>query len=366
MVARALPLTIAVLLVACQESGPVPPSSSPAAASCAATISAGGVATATVTVLPHPIGGGTVFGMDGAFLATAYGFPLGANTHWTHIDASGVIGTRFDWPISSQVLQSPDGEHLVYVGADTIPPSRQLVVRGTAAGPARALGAGDRNAFRWADAYHVLVDPIAEHGAIHALDIRDGSDVVLFRPPAAPVANPAGPAWDGWELSGDLRWAVLTQLTVDPVTAAGTVIGHWLYDRTTAKYVGALDQPSLYLAPVGDLAVWTDGPTVRAMHLCDRRVATLGSIPVADWQGGTWSPDGRYFSLYSGMTDEDHGPASLLVVDTTLGQVAQVAQPWGFIQKWSPDSQYVVLGRRGYHDIVARLATLTLAPRGRP
>lgn len=219
--------------------------------------------------------------------------------HWIHVNADGTQGTPFDWPIGGSVLQSPDGRHLVYV-EDVLGGARRLVVRDTASGPARPITAGDRSAFRWTDPDHVLVDPVGEHGAIHLIDIRDGADAVIFRPPPPPVANPAGAEGDYWDLSGDLRWAVLWQSVYDRTSDVETRVGHWLYDRDRATYVGTLDQPYLLLSPVGDLAVWIEGTVIRAMHLCDRRAVTLGSVSTGEVRGTTWSADGRFLSLYFG------------------------------------------------------------------
>lgn len=64
------------------------------------------------------------------------------------------------------------------------------------------------------------------------------------------------------------------------------------------------------------------------------------------------------------LTDDDHGREAITIVDTVTGQLALIEQPWGFIQKWSPDGRYVVLARRGYHLLPVRLATVAFGTAG--
>lgn len=351
-----VPLVIAAACVSTPDPLPTP-SPSAVAVPCLPGIPEARPAAATLSLLAHSVGPLVIFGLDGAALATAHAYPLGASWHWTYVDADGRAGDRFDWRVNSQVLQSADGARVVYIGQTGDPPTSRLFVRDIANGTARPLIAGSRLPYRWPDANHVLLDSVDEHSVFRLIDVRDGSTEVVFDPPAPPTGPPM-PDSDFWELSGDLRWAVLSR--ADPTTPNAPTAERWLYDRTRQVYAGPLGTTDLSFAPIGDLVVWLDGASVRAMHLCDQKAVALGSLPGihGPTTGAAWSPDGRYVSFSFGATDEDRGPTSLVVVDTAQGRIAQIEQPWGYVQKWSPDGRYVVLARRGYHGPVTKLATL--------
>jgi hypothetical protein len=42
------------------------------------------------------------------------------------------------------------------------------------------------------------------------------------------------------------------------------------------------------------------------------------------------------------------------------GTIAEIAGPWGFIRRWSPEHDVVVLSRIGYHTSIDRLARLVI------
>ena len=108
-------------------------------ASCASPIPVRGRGTATLTELPHEIGTSVVFGLDGSFVATAYGYPLGAHWHWFEEDVDGKIVSRFEWRWQGGLLQSPDGGSVVYeVATDTTSGRTVLFIRDML-GPGRLL-----------------------------------------------------------------------------------------------------------------------------------------------------------------------------------------------------------------------------------
>src|SRR5207249_11083992 len=46
--------------------------------------------------------------------------------------------------------------------------------------------------------------------------------------------------------------------------------------------------------------------------------------------------------------------------DFERGVVAQLDEPWGYIQQWAPRNEYVAVGRIGYHAADVRLARLII------
>jgi hypothetical protein len=350
---RSLALWI-VVIVSCEHAVP-PPTASPTArpTACAPPIVPGAPLSARLTTLDTPVGSLVVFGLSGAFLGSAFGYPLGAPRHWSLADDQLRPIGQIDWNLASRPLPSPDGSLVAYVA--TAPDEPGLAVRSVAGGVARVLQPSDRGPYAWLDTDHLLVDPPAEHGILHSIDVRDGTDVVVFTPPAPPTPNSAGPEWDGWSVSGDLRWAILTRL--DP---QGTVTDEWVYDARDGALVARL-AGDWRPAPRGDLAVSFDGGRVRVMHLCDRRIVELAVRSGSAFAvGGVWSLDGRYVAVTFGTPSEAAGPESLVIVEPLAGRVAIVDGPWGFVHAWSPDLRYVALGRRGYHDVATRIARLEI------
>jgi len=141
--------------------------------------------TARLTTLDAPVGSLVLFGLNGAFIGSAFGYPLGAPRHWTLADDQLQPIGQMDWNLGSRPLLSPDGSLVAYVASAPDPPG--LSVRPVVGGPARMLLPSDRGPYAWLDADHVLVDPPAEHGAVHSIDVRDGKDVVVFRPLTPPT-----------------------------------------------------------------------------------------------------------------------------------------------------------------------------------
>lgn len=302
------------------------------------------------------IGSLVVFGLNGAFLGSAFGYPLGASRRWTLADDQLRMTGLLTWNIGSRPLLSPDGSLVTYLAS--APDEPGLWVRPVAGGTPRSLGRFDRQPYAWLDADRVLVDPPDERGVVHSIDVRDGTDVIVFRPFVAPTPNPAGPEWDGWLVSGDLRWAILFR-----GDAQGTVLEQWLYDTRDGSRVAPLSG-DWQLAPRGDVAVSLDGGRIRVMHLCDRRIVELAARSgSASASGGSWSLDGRYFAVSFGTTSDGNGPESAVIVEPLAGRVAIVNGPWGSIRAWSPDLRYVALGRTGYHDVAMRIARLEIEPR---
>jgi hypothetical protein len=144
----------------------------------------------------------------------------------------------------------------------------------------------------------------------------------------------------------------------------GVISDQWLYEATSGRIVGTLGPDTWELGPRGDIAVSFAGGKIRVMHLCDQRIVELGqSAGSATAATGSWSPDGRYLAMSFGPTFDDTGPESLVIVEPAAGRFGAVKGPWGFIYTWSSDLRFVGLGRRGYHDLAARLAHLEIDPR---
>src|ERR1700716_250739 len=134
-------LTVAVWIVvtvACEHATP-PPTANPTAqlAACAPPIVAGAPLTARLTTLDTPVGSLVVFGLSGAFLGSAFGYPLGAPRHWSLADDPLRPIGQIDWNIPSRPFPSPDGSLVAYVA--TAPDEPGLAVRSVAGGEARVL-----------------------------------------------------------------------------------------------------------------------------------------------------------------------------------------------------------------------------------
>jgi hypothetical protein len=310
----------------------------------------------SITTLDKPIGSSVVLGLNGAFLGSSFGYPLGANRFWTLADDRLATTGQIQWNTGSRPLPSPDGSRVAYIAA--APDRRGLTVRDVAGGLPRFLLETDRAPYEWLDDDHVLIDPPEEHGVTHSIDVRDGSNVVVFRPFTPPTPNPAGSAWDGWIPSGDLRWAILQR-----ADDRGVVSDQWVYDTANGRIVATLGSGAWELGPRGDIAVSFDGGKVRVMHLCDRRIVELGTRAGSAAATGSWSPDGRYLAMSFGPTFDDTGPESVVIVEPAAGRFGVLNGPWGFLYTWSSDLRFVGLGRRGYHDLAARLAHLEIDPR---
>lgn len=310
---------------------------------------------AELELLPHQVGTLLVFGLDGSFVASAYSYPIGASRQWFALDAAGNMTNRFAWPISSAPIQSSDGMQVIYAATDPQTGRRALFVRDLNGAP-RLISVGDLVPTRWVDAFRVLVDDPGDHTAIYALDTRTGTkETVMSTPPPHPTLPTTGNNWIN--PSGDLRWALIHQLDPD-----GSYVRSDLYDVTRHEYVSAVVPGTALLAPRGDIAVWLASDGLRGMHLCDRREVTLAAISAEPTvlTGMRWSPDGRYFSVSLGPTDETHGPQRDLILDFERGVVAQLDEPWGYIQQWAPRNEYVAVGRIGYHAADVRLARLII------
>jgi hypothetical protein len=350
---RTIALLLLVGLMSCEQATPRP-SASPSQAPCAPAIAPGPPLNPRLTTTDVPIGFHVVFGLDGAFVGSAFGYPLGASRQWTLRDESGRTTGAIDWYRGSHPLASPDGSRVAYVAAPPDVPG--LTVRDVAGGPPRLVAAGDLPPYGWLDDQHVLLDPYEEHGVIHSIDVTDGTDTVVFRPPLPSFPNPAGSEWDYWAVSGDLRWTILQR-----ADGQGKVTDQWLYDARDGRQVASFGLTGWILSPHGDIAVAFEGDSIKAMHLCDQRIVELASRAgsAVPW-GAHWSPDGRYVSVTYGSTDETTGPENVVIVEPQAGRVGIANGPWGYIHTWSPDLRYVVLGRRGYHDVESRIARLDL------
>ena len=349
-------LSVAVLTGCIPESIPsrTPTTSSPVGvtAECAPAIPSGGRGTATLTLLPHVVGPHVLFGLDGSFVASAYAYPLGAQWQWWELADDGTRVREFEWRWQLAILQSPDGRKAVYGAIDPATGKTGLFVRDMN-GPERFLVQSEGPASAWLDADRVRLDPVNDLGVFRAIDTRGGAEQIVFIPPPPPAVKAPGEL-DSFELSGDLRWAIFMRWD-----AGGALLRQDLFDVAQQRYVAV---PALgldpWLAPVGDLALWLDGTQVRAMHLCDRRVMTIGTISASPGapRGVAWSGDGRLFSFSFGMTDEQTGPERVVVIDVERGLIAEVERPWGRIQQWSPDTHYVVLTRSTFHAPASKLA----------
>jgi hypothetical protein len=293
-----------------------------------------------------------LFGLDGSFVASAYAYPLGAQWHWWELAADGTRVREFEWRWQLGILQSPDGQKAVYGAIDPASGKTALFVRDMN-GPERFLAQSARPASAWLDADRVRVDPDNDLGVVRAIDTRGGAEQIVFIAPPAPAVKAEGDL-DSFELSGDLRWAIFMRWD-----ARGRLLRQDLFDVAQQRY---LSVPMLgldpWLAPTGDLAVWLDGTQVRSMHLCDRRVMTIGTISpsTGDARNIAWSPDAQLLSFSFGATNEQTGPERLVVVDVQRGLIAEVERPWGRIQQWSPDARYVVLARSTFFAPATKLA----------
>jgi hypothetical protein len=180
-------------------------------------------------------------------------------------------------------------------------------------------------------------------GPVWSLDIATGARPLVFDPPQPP--QPTQYLDDEWFLlTGDAKWAVLLRDNDDD-----TVIETHLYDVAAAAFVDAtLPVADLSLSPRGDVMAWIEGTSLRAMHLCDRTPVTLiglGTFAPPYIGGIHWSPDGRWLTISSGVTDQVNGPRAVVVADLERATAAVLDRPWGFISAWSPDAQFVVLSR---------------------
>jgi hypothetical protein len=345
-----------------QPSGPASPSATASeqgavGAPCAPSIQASGAGTATVTELPHQIGTVALFGLDGSFVASAYSYPLGAQWQWRELDSDGTLIRQFEWRWQGAMLQSTDGTKAVYgVPTDSTSGRTALFVRDMN-GPGRLLASINGTPLRWMDANRVLVEPYDEAGVIHSVDIRTGADLVVFSPPPPPTIKAAGDN-DWFSVSGDLRWAVFMRWN-----AAGNLLRQDLFDLARQRYVPgvSLGTNAISLAPAGDIVLWLEGSQLRAMHLCDLRVVTVGSLTSSSSPVTVhWSADARFASFSFGTTTELTGPERIAFVDFRTGKSAEVNTPWGFVSQWSPDGRFVVLNRRGYHGPLSKLARFEL------
>ena len=308
----------------------------------------------TLTELPHQIGASVVFGLDGSFVASAYAYPLGAQWQWFELDNDGKLLSRFEWRWQGRMLQSPDGNKVVYgVAADATSGRTALFVRDMS-GPGRPLAPIDGAPLGWLDADRVLVEPFAEQGVFHSIDTRTGADQVVFSQPAPPSVKADGDN-DFFYPSGDLQWVMFRRFS-----AAGTLLRQELFDVRRGSYLSGVTLPAnpLAVAPVGDVVVWLEGTQLRAMHLCDRRAVNIGAVATAtDIVNARWTADGRFVSFSVGATNEEIGPERVIFVDLQRGTIAEIEKPWGFVRQWSPDGHFVVLSRHGYHDSMNRLAS---------
>ena len=302
-------------------------------ASCAPAIPVRGKGTATLTELPHEIGTSVVFGLD-------------------EEDVDGKIVSRFEWRWQGGLLQSPDGGSVVYeVATDTTSGRTVLFIRDML-GPGRLLAPINGAPLRWLDTNHVLVEAFDEVGVIRSVDTRAGADRIVFSPPPPPEIKAEGDN-DFFYVSGDLRWGVFRRWN-----SAGAVLRQDLFDVERQSYVPSVTLPTkpIALAPTGDVALWIDGDQLRAMHLCDRRAVTIGTVATAtDIASPRWSADGRFVSFSLGSTNEETGPERATFVDLQEGALAEIDKPWGSVRQWSPDGRLVVLSRSGYHGPLSKL-----------
>jgi hypothetical protein len=297
-----------------------------------------------------------VFGLDGSFVASANGYPLGAQWRWSALANDGAVLRNFEWRWQRAMLQSPDGQKVVYEVQDPTSGAAGMYVR-EVAGPEHFVRQVEGRADRWLDAERVLVDPLTESGAFHAIDTLTGADQVVFTPPPPPTTKADGDK-DGFMLSGDLRWAIFGR-----VNASGALLRQDLFDVARQSYVPgvSLGTRDLWVRPVGDMVLWVDGSRLQAMHLCDRVVVTLGTVASsAGVSTFAWSGDGRYASLSFGQTNEETGPHRLVVLDLQRALLAELEQPWGYVSQWSPDGSVVVLRRSGFHVGPTKLGRLEL------
>lgn len=350
-----------VLALACSPQtiepspAPVVPSAS-APPACAPALQPLQTSPATLTLLPHVIGSEVLFGFDGAYVGTAGSFPLGAQRHWTELDASGARVGDVETPLYAGVQESPDGRQFIFRSFQpSTPDGFTIWVRDTAGGPERGLLKGEAIVEGWLDADRVLFQRPSDPGTRYVIDTHSLMESVVFRPPAPPTPLAASEQSHA-ELSGDLRWAVLSRFVGD-----STVVRVDLYDVAQQTYVPAqLPRVPSWLSPRGDLLVWIEGTELRAMHLCDGHAVTLASLPqtTSALSGVRWSPDGRYLTLTYGPAYEDTSPERIVLVDLARGTIADIPGVWGFIRRWSPTDDVVVLTRGGYHSTIDRLARL--------
>ena len=366
---RSLLLALSVVVIACtppNTSVPTPTrpfpdaAVSPLPAACATALSPLGPITATLTLLPNEIGHQYVFGLDGSLLATAYGYPIGAFRHWWEVDANGERVREFDWPgLLSSVVQSPEGQWVVYDEIDAATGGRAAFVRDLSGGT-RFLREDALGITGWPDPDHALFELRNAPGIIHRVDLRSLVDEIVFRPPPPP-SPPAADERDWFELTSDARWAIFTRAHAD-----GEPLRMDLFDVTRQTYVVASLPLRSWLAARGDLLMWFEGDELRAMHLCDRRSATLATIPGAGIQPpGLFrltarSADARFLAFAFGNTDAERGPERAVIVDLQRGVYADIAQPWGYVSRLSPDCRYAVLSRAGFHATTNRLAHLAM------
>jgi hypothetical protein len=357
---------IAALLIACSASVPTgTPSPVPSAASasggvgaptgCAPALRPLGVGHASVTLLPHTIGDLLTFGMNNTFASSASSYPPGAQTNWWDLNENGAITRLYEWSIAGRLSQSPDGSKVAYRAAD---PSGEpaLFVR-DANGNARVLATGVWSPRSWPDPTHLFVTADDAPGPVWSIDLASGARSLVFEPPEPPAQTEYFD--DDWYLlSGDAKWAMYLRDNDDD-----TIIETYVYDVAAGAFTAdATPLFDMSLSPRGDLAAWVDGKNLRAMHLCDRRAVTLVGLGtfVPPYVGGIhWSPDGRFLTLDSGVTDDLSGPRASLVVDLQRGTASLIDRPWGFISAWSPDASLVVLSRGATHQDSDRLARIT-------
>ena len=366
---RTLLAVTCLLVVACTSPAPseqVPartvanptvPLSTPAA--CGRPLTALRPVSASLDLLPHHIADQVIFGLDGAFVATAGSYPLGAGRHWWELDAGGATIREFDiGPSYSRILQSPDGTQFLFDAVDARTSGLVTYVRETAGGAPRVLAVGALAYEAWIDADNVVLERRDMPGVLHVINTRSLVDSIVFRPLAPPVV-PASGDEEWFTPSGDVRWAIFNRYHADGSRARTD-----LYDVRRQTYVPAvLPLGEWWLAPRGDVLVWVEGSNLLAMHLCDQRVVTIGTVPriTAAISGGVhWSSDGRYLSFAYGSTDELTAPERAIVVDFDHGTIADLAAPWGFVRQWSPSVDVVVLSRFGFHTSVDRLARFSM------
>jgi len=325
-----------------------------AGAPCAPMIPVRGSGSATLTELPHEIGTVALFGLDGSFVASAYPYPLGGQWRWFELDSDGTLIRQFEWRWQGGMLQSPDGSQVVYgVATDTSSGRTALFVRAMN-GAGRLLAPIHGTPLRWLDANHVLVESFDQQGVIHSIDTRTGADQIVFSPPPPPPTVKADGDNDWFHVSGDMRWAVFVRWN-----AAGSLLRQDLFDVARQSYVPGVTLGTIPIAvtPFGDVALWLEGDQLRAMHLCDRRVVTIGNVPTStDLVSWRWSADARFAALSFGATTEQTGPERVVFVDLERGAIAHIDKPWGSVRQWSPDGRFLVLSRSAYHGPVSKLA----------
>lgn len=353
-------LAIIVLLAACTPTTvrptPTPQASEPfrAGAPCAPALRPLKTSTAELTLLPHNVAANVVFGLDGAFVSTSSGYPLGAYRHWVSLDANGGLVRAFEWLEGARVLPSPDGKRIAHIGRDLRNGDSALYIRDTAGGPSRLASVNGHPPVAWLDGDRLLMEDPALN-TFSVLDTRTLVDTVVFSPPPppSPAASDEG---DAFALSADLRWAILTRFR----TPEGLTVATYLWDIAAQRYVGTPMPNGASLSPVGDLIAWVESGELRAMHLCDRRTVTLAALGEGQPSTVSWSDDGRFLSLSYGWTDEATAPRRVVVADLAREAIADVPASWGFIKSWSPGDDVAVLWRYGFHDPGARLARVRI------